>query len=27
MEGGLAAFALETGLSVTVCHFPPGTSK
>ena len=23
----LAAFALETGLSVTVCHFPPGTSK
>ena len=23
----LAAFALEAGLSVTVCHFPPGTSK
>lgn len=23
----LAAFALETGLTVTVCHFPPGTSK
>jgi len=23
----LAAFALDTGLSVTVCHFPPGTSK
>ena len=23
----VAAFALETGLSVTVCHFPPGTSK
>jgi hypothetical protein len=23
----LAAFALESGLSVTVCHFPPGTSK
>ena len=23
----LAAFAAETGLSVTVCHFPPGTSK
>ena len=23
----LAAFALETGLPVTVCHFPPGTSK
>jgi len=22
----LAAFALETGLAVTVCHFPPGTS-
>lgn len=21
----LAAFAVETGLSVTVCHFPPGT--
>ena len=23
----LAAFALQAGLSVTVCHFPPGTSK
>jgi hypothetical protein len=23
----LAAFAAETGLQVTVCHFPPGTSK
>src|SRR5579872_5642807 len=23
----LAAFALETGLAITVCHFPPGTSK
>ncbi len=23
----LAAFALEAGLEVTVCHFPPGTSK
>jgi transposase len=23
----LAVFALETGLAVTVCHFPPGTSK
>ena len=23
----LAAFAAETGLEVTVCHFPPGTSK
>ena len=23
----LAAFAAETGLTVTVCHFPPGTSK
>ena len=23
----LAAFAAETGLAVTVCHFPPGTSK
>ena len=23
----LADFALATGLSVTVCHFPPGTSK
>jgi hypothetical protein len=24
---GLAALALETGLQVTRCHFPPGTSK
>jgi hypothetical protein len=23
----LAAFAAETGLTTTVCHFPPGTSK
>jgi hypothetical protein len=23
----LAVFAAETGLEVTVCHFPPGTSK
>ena len=23
----LAALALETGLVITVCHFPPGTSK
>jgi len=23
----LAEFALSTGLDVTVCHFPPGTSK
>lgn len=23
----LAALALETGLHITVCHFPPGTSK
>ena len=23
----LADFAAETGLAVTVCHFPPGTSK
>jgi hypothetical protein len=23
----IAALALETGLAVTVCHFPPGTSK
>lgn len=23
----LAAFAAETGLLITVCHFPPGTSK
>jgi hypothetical protein len=23
----LAAFAAQTGLEVTVCHFPPGTSK
>ena len=24
---GLAALAARTGLSITVCHFPPGTSK
>jgi Rhodopirellula transposase DDE domain len=24
---GLAALALEAGLEITVCHFPPGTSK
>lgn len=23
----LAAFATQTGLAITVCHFPPGTSK
>jgi Rhodopirellula transposase DDE domain/Helix-turn-helix of DDE superfamily endonuclease len=23
----LAAFAAEAGLSITICHFPPGTSK
>jgi hypothetical protein len=23
----LARFAADTGLAVTVCHFPPGTSK
>ena len=26
-KAGLAAFAQETGLEITVCHFPPGTSK
>jgi hypothetical protein len=26
-KAGLAALAQETGLDVTVCHFPPGTSK
>jgi transposase len=26
-KAGLAALALETGLEVTACHFPPGTSK
>jgi transposase len=26
-KAGLAQFAQETGLEVTVCHFPPGTSK
>jgi hypothetical protein len=26
-KAGLAALALETGRGVTVCHFPPGTSK
>ncbi|WP_408055873.1 ISAzo13-like element transposase-related protein, partial [Streptomyces blattellae] len=23
----LASLAVETGLEITVCHFPPGTSK
>ena len=23
----LAALATETGLAITVCHYPPGTSK
>ena len=27
VEGRAAALADETGLAVTVCHFPPGTSK
>jgi len=26
-KAGLAGFAQETGLEITVCHFPPGTSK
>jgi hypothetical protein len=26
-KAGLAALASETGLDITVCHFPPGTSK
>ena len=26
-KAGLAQFAQDTGLEVTVCHFPPGTSK
>jgi Rhodopirellula transposase DDE domain len=26
-KAGLAALAAETGLQITVCHFPPGTSK
>jgi hypothetical protein len=26
-KAGLAALALQAGLEVTVCHFPPGTSK
>jgi hypothetical protein len=26
-KAGLAGFAAETGLAITVCHFPPGTSK
>ena len=26
-KSGLAALARETGLEITVCHFPPGTSK
>jgi hypothetical protein len=25
VETGLAEFAAETGLTITVCHFPPGT--
>ncbi len=27
METELAALATETGLAITVCHLPPGTSK
>ena len=27
LETGVAEFADETGLSIAVCHFPPGTSK
>src|ERR1017187_3837541 len=27
LEGSLTKFADETGLSISVCHFPPGTSK
>ena len=27
MEGGFAALRDETGLGVSVCHFPPGTSE
>jgi transposase len=26
-KAGLAALAVQTGLEITVCHFPPGTSK
>jgi hypothetical protein len=26
-KAGLAALAAQTGLDITVCHFPPGTSK
>ena len=26
-KAGLAALATETGLAITCCHFPPGTSK
>lgn len=26
-KAGLAELAVETGLQITVCHFPPGTSK
>jgi hypothetical protein len=26
-KAGVAALAVETGLEITVCHFPPGTSK
>jgi Rhodopirellula transposase DDE domain len=26
-KSGLAALAAETGLAITCCHFPPGTSK
>jgi hypothetical protein len=26
-KSGLAALAAQTGLEITVCHFPPGTSK
>ena len=26
-KAGLAALATDTGLEITVCHFPPGTSK
>jgi hypothetical protein len=26
-KAGIAALAAETGLAITVCHFPPGTSK
>lgn len=26
-KSGLAAFAHDAGLEVTICHFPPGTSK